>query len=157
MKQDIINHELHITIPEGFHLLSEDELNQIYMDENAERWGMRNEEDHMIFVIYYHRSNPLLAALASENDIVKSTQLKLAKGMENHGYAFNGYFSKEACGQERPGFDYEYNVGAVRQSGRILIIKKKNVCYTVYFYTRDNLLDKNLVHFDEVINSLSFE
>ena len=156
MNRAVIHNELNMFFPDGFHEMDREELKKLYLDDNPHRWGIRDQERHIVIAVFWHETNALLSALAGAKDVAKSTEKKLRKGMERYGYRCDGFFSETLCGEEAPGFRYTYRLGDVTQAAEILILKRKTVCYTIYYYAREELASVSRPVFEEILRSMRF-
>lgn len=157
MQETIINQELRLAYPEGFAPIDREELDRLYQDENHNRWGIRDRDRHVIVTVFWHRTNALLVSLADAKSIAKATEGKLRRGLKQHGYQFEGFFPTEVCGVATQGFRYSYRVEDVDQVGEIIILKRKAVCYTLYYYARKESALEGYPLFEEILRSLSFQ
>lgn len=157
MKKETIRDELYLEYPEEFVLMSREQLKEVYLDENPNRWGIRDLERHALFSVWWHVSNPLLAALASAEDICKADEKKMAKGLAGYGYVLKGFFDEKVASVSTKGFSYEYVLQGKKQIAETIVLKKKNVCYTIYFYSDEEHLDQNKETFREFLNSMELK
>ena len=157
MNKEIIRNELYLEYPDDFSVMSMDQLKAVYLDENTNRWGIRNDDRHALFSVWWHVSNPLLAALASADDVCKADEKKMAKGLSKYGYVLKGFFDEEVASLPAKGFSYEYELQGKKQIAETLILKKKNVCYTIYFYSDEEHLDFNKETFREFLRSMELK
>ena len=157
MNQAVIHGQLFLVYPDGFHVMDVEELNQAFLDDNPNRWGIWDRERHIIIAVFWHESSAILSALAGAKDVAKSTEKRLRKGLKRYGYESRGSFTTTLCGQETCGFRYAYRVGDVFQSAETVILKHGTCCYTIYYYARE---EKDLVSYpvyEQVLRSLRLE
>lgn len=157
MNQVLVNNELSLSYPDGFHIMDGAELAQAYQNSNPNRWGIWDKDRHLIVSVFWHRTNRLLVSLADAKSVAKSTERKLRKGLKSHGYSFHGFYERELCGQRTHGFHYQYQVGDVVQSGETIILKHGSLCYTIYCYTRKDTQLAGDPVFEEILRSCSFQ
>ena len=154
MNHALIHNELSLSYPDGFHEMDPEEMKRLYQDDNPDRWGIWDQERHIIVAVLWHDSNAFLAALASAKDVAKSTEKRLKRGMKNHGYQFGGFYQAEVSGLEAHGFRYSYHVGDVVQTAEALVLKRKNTCYAVYYYAREELAQVSRPVFERILQSI---
>ena len=154
MSNEVINNQLQITVPDGFRILTKEEMNAMYLDDNPDRWGMRNDEMHHTVAVLYHKSNPLLAMLADAKGIAESTQMKLSVGLSAYQYQKGEFFPAMVSGKDAYGFTYRYVNHGVPTGGTVLVFKNKNICYTVYDYSAEDYTEANRPVFEEICISL---
>ena len=69
-----IHHELEIAYPDGFHLMSAEELQQAYKSDYPNMWGIRDEDRHIIIAIFWKESNELLTKLVNAKSQAKRVE-----------------------------------------------------------------------------------
>ena len=74
MTNDIINNELEISWPEGFHRMNEAELRKAFKDNNPNRWGIMDEERHMMITVLWNRTNMLSAMTVGPKTVAYSVE-----------------------------------------------------------------------------------
>ena len=154
MNQALIHSQLSLSYPDGFREMDQEEMKRLYQDDNPDRWGIWDQERHIILTVLWHDSNVFLSALASAKDVAKSTEKQLKRGMKNHCYQFGGFFQTELSGQEAHGFRYSYHIGDIVQTAEALVLKRKNTCYTIYYYTREELDLVSRPVFERILRSI---
>ena len=154
MNQAVIRNELTLSYSDGFREMDREELKRVYQDETPDRWGIWDQERHIIVAVFWHESHALLSALAGANDVAKSTEKKLRKGLKRYGYCCDGFFSEALCGEEAPGFRYTYQIGDVTQTAEVLVLKRKTTCYTIYYYAREDLAAASRPVFAEILDTM---
>ena len=154
MNQALIHGQLSLSYPDGFREMGREEMKALYQDDNPDRWGLWDQDRHIIVAVLWHDSSPVLAALAGAKDVAKTTEKRLKRGMKAHGYRFGGFFQTELCGLEAHGFRYSYQVGEVTQAAETLVLKRKNTCFTIYYYAREELDLVSRPVYEEMLRSL---
>ena len=154
MTNALINQKLSVDVPDGYTVLSADQLQEMYRDTNTDRWGMRNESAHHTAAVFYHKSNPLLAAIADVKGIAESTQKKLAAGLSAYSYQLKGFYPAEVCGRKAYGFSYSYVNQEIPTDGETVIFKDGSTCYTVYSYSRNENSAANHSVFEAILASM---
>ena len=143
MSNEVINNQLQITVPDGFRILTKEEMKAMYLDDNPDRWGMRNDEMHHT-----------VAVLADAKGIAESTQMKLSAGLSAYQYQKGKFFPAMVSGKDAYGFTYRYVNHGVPTDGTVLVFKNKNICYTVYDYSAEDFTEANRSVFEEICSSL---
>ena len=156
MDDVLLNGCLKIPVPEGFRVLDREELRQMYLDDLPDRWGMRNEEEHIIVCVYWHKFNRLLKSIADPKEVCKADEKRISKVMKNNGYAFESYFDTEVAGIKACGFRYNYEVQGIPQVCEVTVLIRDNVTYTLYFYTRPECAEKARGIYGDIVGRISF-
>ena len=154
MNRTRVNDQLALSYPDGFHVMDREELKKLYLDDNPNRWGIWDQEKHIIITVFWHSSNALLAALAGAKDVAKSTEKKLHKGLGKYSYRRDGFFQTTLCGRETTGFRYTYQLGDVTLAAETIVLKEKTVCYTIYYYAREELALASHPVFEAVLDTM---
>ena len=151
-----LNGSLKITFPEGFTEMSREELKQAYGDDVPDRYGMKDTEKHIIFCVYWHKGPSFLSKLADCKSLRDRCERLISKSMRNHDYRLEEKFESTLCGLEVQGFRHSYVLQDIDFVSEVRVIKRDNVCYTLYYYTRKETQEENESVRDEILNSISF-
>lgn len=156
MTNDIINNELEISWPEGFHRMSERELRKAFKDNNPNRWGIMDEQRHMMITVLWNRTNMLSAMTVGPKTVAYSVEHKIKTSFDKSSYHFKSYFPKKVSGRNAYGFRYEYMMDNVVQLGEVLVTQNVNCYYTIYTYAlKVNKQDARKV-IDSIFKSLKY-
>jgi len=156
MAVERINRELNIMVPDGYRVMSAEEMTAMFLDDNPNRWAMRNEANHHTVAVFYHKSNPFLSLLADTKSVAESTQLRLAEGLFSHQYQKGEFFPSTICGQKAYGFTYRYINHDVPTDGTVIVFKHGNICYTIYGYSAETYTAANRPVFEAICDSMKF-
>ena len=156
MNTALVNNKMQFSYPDGFSVLSDEEIRQLYQTDNPDIYAIRNTERHITLAVFHHKTNTFLVKLASAKDVAKSTESRIRKGMKQAGYQLIGFNSREAAGQTGEGFRYQYSVQGIGQQCDVLVLKHQDTCYTVYYYTRPELSEENQKVYDDILDSITF-
>ena len=158
MTEYLINNTVQLSCPEGFHEMDSDELRQVYLDDNSNRWGIWDKEKHIIISVFWHRSSGLLMKLAGDaENVAKSTEGKLRHSLKNNNYHCEGFFTLSLNGKNAAGFRYNYTVQDVKQTGDVILMLHGKECYTVYYYARKDGPESDHEIFEQVLDSIRFQ
>jgi len=156
MDNATINDQIVIDVPDGFHVMGKAELKEVYNDENVDRWGMVNKDDHMVVTVYWHKSSRLLSAIVNEAEVCKSTEKRLHKLLKNYDYELLGFFQRKVCGENASGFRHRYLLQGIPCISEVFVFKHGATCYTIYSYTREECEETNRPVLNEVIESIAY-
>lgn len=159
MNTATLHGQLHVSYPDGFHVMGEEELHQAFADNNPNRWGIWDTDRHIIVAILWHESNALLSRLADTKGLAKRVQKHTAKTYAHYGYKAGELTRGETCGSEAWGFDYRFDMDGVGQVGRTEVFKHVEdgtcLCYTLYCYAREKQAQDGKEAFEAILASLS--
>ena len=79
MNQALIHGQLSLSYPDGFREMGREEMKALYQDDNPDRWGIWDQDRHIIVAVLWHDSSPALAALAGAKDVAKTTEKRLKR------------------------------------------------------------------------------
>lgn len=136
MGKALVHGELQVTTPATFVQMSPDELKQVFLDDNPNRWGARDVRMHRMIVITWQDSLGLLAKFVSTNALIKRVEKLSAKGYGAFEYQLGGFFKRNICGLEAEGFDFTYTLKGVGQKAQNIVFKHGKTCYTLYWVER---------------------
>lgn len=156
MVDTVVHGGLHLSYPDGFEVLGEDELRQLYRDDNQDRWGVRDRDRHLIFVVFWHDSNALLGKLAGTKSLARRAERLMSKALKAYAYRCGGFFSTRIGETKAEGFAYDYQVQGVDQAARTIVCRKGACCYTLYWYARKDGDPADAQVFEDLLASVSF-
>ena len=126
-----INGELALPRPEGFVVMSPEELARAYTCDNSDRWGMWDKKRHIMVTVLWQRYNPLLAWLADMKTLVKRNEQLTSRGYKDHDYRLEGFRSRDVRGMAGEGYRFTYRLGDVVQRIDTVLVKKGRTVYSL--------------------------
>ena len=137
MNKETVNGTVEIEIPDGFYVMSAEELRQAYQSEDPNRWGMRDKERHIIVTVMWKAYSVLPGLFLSDlKAVCKKNEHLSSKGYAGHGYRCDGFFSLSVDGQPAEGYRFSYRVEDVEQSAETILIRQGRTIYSVTFAGR---------------------
>jgi len=137
MSREVINGTVEIEVPDGFHVMSAEELRQAYRNEDPNRWGMWDKERHIIVTVMWKAYRGLLGLFLSDlKEVCKKNEQLNSKGYAGHGYRCDGFFSLSVDGQQAEGYRFSYRVGDAEQSAETILMRQGKTIYSVTFAGR---------------------
>lgn len=137
MSMETVNGTVEFEVPDGFSVMSAEELRQAYRNEDPNRWGIRDEERHIIVTVMWKAYTGLLGLFLSDlKAVCKKNEQLSSKGYAGHGYRCGGFFSLSVDGQPAEGYRFSYRVGDVEQSAETILIRQGRTIYSVTFAGR---------------------
>ena len=157
MNKAKVNDLFSIEVPEGFHTMSEEELRKAYRDDNPNRWGMWDQERHVMVTVMWKEYSRLLMMLADVKAICRKNEQIAAKGYGNNGYECGGFFSVNVDGEKAEGYRFSYCVDGVVQSAETILFKLGKTIFTVTCGGRRENQETDRELFDRIIDGISLE
>ena len=137
MSRETIGGAVEVEVPDGFCVMSAEELKQAYQSEDPNRWGMRNKERHIIMTVMWKAYHGLAGLFLSDlRAVCKKNEQLSSKGYAGHSYRCDGFFSLSVDGQPAEGYRFSYRIGDVEQSAETILIKQDKTIYSFTFAGR---------------------
>lgn len=154
MTSEKINGAFTLEIPEGFEVMSSEDLRKLYQNENADRWGMWDRERHILITVAWQRVNALLSFLADIKSVAKRNEQLIAKGYANNDYKMEGFFSSSAGNIHMEGYRFSYTLQGIPQKSETLLMKLEKNIYSITCVRRAENAEECADVFPAVIASL---
>ncbi len=129
--KEFIGHSLSIAIPDGFHVMDSQELQQVFLSYDPNRWGIWNKETHVRVTVLWKDYPLLLSKLADLKTVCRKNEQMTAKGYAGHNYLCGRFFSVTVAGQSAEGYSFTYSIDDIRQSAETVLIKKGKTIYSI--------------------------
>ena len=153
MNTALINNELELAYPDGFHQMDGDELKKAFGIDN-DLWGIWDTENHIIVSVMWHTSNKLLASIASTKGLLERVEKATAKAYAKASYKPIDTFETSACGEKALGFRFAFQMQDVAQTGQVMAFKHGAACYYIHCYERTELMDRSHPLFEQVFSTI---
>ena len=152
----LVNNEVYMTVPEGFHVMIEEELRQLFGDADPARWGLWDKERHIMVILDWKEYSPLTLKLTNVKKIATQNERIMEKGYKNNTFRLEGFFSAQVDGHEAEGYRYTYQVQGIGQKAESLLMIQKHTVYRLSFIgrTENEAADEPL--YEELRSGLSF-
>ena len=156
MVKAIINNEVILSYPDGFEVMDREALKEVFLDDNPNTWGIKDEKRHMIITVLWNRARMITAMITGPSTIADSVEHKMKTSLSKSRYKCNGFERKKVSGRNANGFTYEYILEGVEQIGEVLVFQNVNCYYTLYTYALKENCQAARVIIDSVENSIRF-
>lgn len=156
MVKTLINNELYLSYPDGFHEMSAAELKETFLDENPNRWGIKDENRHMLITVLWNNTNMLSALVVGPQAVAYSAERKLSASLNKSNYKSGAIEAIKINGRNCYKFAYKYVLENVEQIGEVLVMQNVNRYYTMYTYALKDKKQAARVIIDSITNSLKF-
>ena len=139
----LLNNELEITLPDGFHILTEEELAGMNFSDGKPDLCISDPERHIIISIAWRKSG-FAAHLLSAKDVIGKMESGIRKSMEPYGYSLETFLTEDMNGTPAEGFRYEYEAQGISMIGETFSVRKGKVFYYIHCYLRKALREESL-------------
>lgn len=157
MSKATVNDLMSIEVPEGFHTMSAEELRQAYQDDKQNRWGMWDQERHVMVTVMWKEYPRLLMMLSDVKGISRKNEQMAAKGYAGNGYECGGFFSVNVDGEKAEGYRFSYRIGNVEQSAETILFKLEKAIFSITCGGRRENREADRELFDRIIAGITLE
>ena len=154
MEKTAIAEGVNAIIPEGFHLMDEDEVFMFF--ENRKQRGIRSDERNMIVSVLNAKTGFIGSLLTNEKAVlngVLSTAKKRLKDYEEIEKMQTTIGGKKAAG-------VSYTCTATRSGepkyGEIFVVKHDKTFSVIQYYSAKELKDSNAEVYKQILDSIEF-
>lgn len=154
MQEIILNNEFKLSVPDGFHVLSEEEKAGMRLLEEGPFVGLSNPDRHIMATIGWKKAPGFSSLLLSSKDLIKNTEKTVRKSMSPFGYRCRGFEKKQIAGNEADSFLYEYTAQQVDMLAETCVMKVDKIIYYFNFYGRAALEQESLSAWNEILGSM---
>ena len=94
----ILNNELKLPVPEGFHVMDEEEVSRLRLLEEGPFAGLSDPERHMMITVGWKRLGSLTALMVNAGDVARHTEKTIHRAMAQMGYHCEGFRERQIAG-----------------------------------------------------------
>ena len=156
METALLNNELNLAYPDGFRVMSKEELSGYNFYSEAPGWCVNDAERHIMVSVSWKQVPSLFAKMLKVKDVAKSMEGQMAQAMKAFQYKLVEFTARTPGGKEAEGFRYDYTVQDTGMSGESLCVKNRNTFYYLHFYYRTALKEESMAVVDEILQSASW-
>ena len=80
-----LNNDLKLSYPDGFHVMTEEELKKYKYFEGAPGFCIEDPERHIIISVSWRQANPFVAMIAGTADVARNMEARIRKPMKKFG------------------------------------------------------------------------
>ena len=143
MEKINITNELSCSVPEGFRLFSEDELDNFFTEKKGVGFALRNEEKHAIIAVYALKLNFLIKHFTDDRAMMKGSKNKIERSLEDNNYEFVEEFTEERFRKKLYGFKYRYVVDDIPHDAEYLLLKGIKYYYGIQYFSQSKFHEEN--------------
>ncbi len=152
----VLNQELMISIPEGFHVMSEEELSRLNHYGQIPNWCVSDPDRHIILSVSWKKSG-FASFLLNTAEVAKKMEGEIHRLLSSYGYELKGYITENLGGVSADGFRYSYIAQDVLMIGESLSAKKGKVFYYIHGYLREELQEESLRTLEEIFRTFHWQ
>lgn len=157
MPEAILNNAMHLSYPEGFHELSEEEIRQMNTTDSPPVWAINDPERHMIVTGAFRQASSFQAFMLNAKDVATEMEKQIARPMKAFGYQRDKFFVRDGGGIQGAGFSYTYTADGTEMCGESYVFENNKVFYYLYFYYRKELIEEGRQTAEEILQTISWQ
>lgn len=150
----LLNNELNLTVPAGFHVMTEAERGKLQMPYVGQWVGLSDPERHIIVTAGWKQAGGLAMRLLSGRDLAKNMEKNISKPLQPLGYKPAGSRERTIAGTPAQGFGYSYTAQETPMYGESYAMKRGQTVYYFHFYARAALREESLPVWEELLGSI---
>lgn len=155
--ENVLNDEMRVPLPEGFHVMSDEERNSISKGQKAPDWVMADEERHILFSASWKAIPAFASFLLGAKDMAKNMKKRYGEAAESAGYTFGEIRKIMIGGEKAYGYPFSYEAEGVAMCGDSIVVKKGKNYYFFHTYYREAMKEESEKLLEELYGSISFE
>ena len=154
MEKVRVSDELFIGCPEGFHVMSEEELKGMNFMAEGPGIAMKDPDRHILVSVGVQKMNGFSALMLNQKELVKNMEKRIEQAQKPYGYHGAEFLTRQAGPDKADGVGYEYTAQDVGMYSESFAVKKgKNVTY-YHLYARSANKEESLKIWEEILGSV---
>lgn len=150
----LLNNELELGLPEGFHELSPEETGKLQFTETGAGSVFSDPERHIMVSVGWKQIGAFAGLLLNGSDLAKKMEKSLEGSMAAFGYQPVARLKKSLGGEPAEGIRYRYMAQEIGMEGESLVLKHKKTLYYLHFYTRAAMAAENQQVWEQILDSV---
>ena len=157
MERQTINETFTLQIPDGFEVLTEEDLRKMYRNVGDPfKWGMRDPEKHVIMTVLWKQYPALLSWTLDLKAVVKKNEQLTGKAHAAHSYRFLEFFSMQAGDEHAEGYRFSYDKEGVTQVCSNFLVRDGRTLYAFMCVGREENMDADRDSFRQIMETLQY-
>ena len=149
----VLNEELELTYPEGFHVMDEKEMSELHFLEEGAGLCLSDPQRHIILTVGWKNAG-LAGMMLNAKDAAKKAESAVAGAMKPFGIRSYGLEEGTVGGKKSYSFRYEYTAKETGMTGVTHTVKSGNTFYYFNYYGRTELNGESLPVLEEILGSV---
>ena len=157
MPTETINNELTIVVPDGFEIMSQEDLKVAYGDvkDKSEKWGMRDRDRHIMITVRWDHHSSMRMKMINVKATATAQQKTTARLYAKSDYRLVDTFSRTVAATEAAGYSLTYTVEGITQAATLMWLKGRNDVYGISAFSRPEH-DQSPAVIDKILDSIAF-
>ena len=149
-----IDDELLLTVPDGFHELSDDERSKMNIPWAGQWVGISDPERHILVTAASKKAGLLAGLLLNARDLAGNAEKQIRGAMEAFGYRAEGPTSCLIAGEKACGFRYAYEAQGIAMCAETCVFKRRGKIFYFHLYAREELCGESFAVWEEILSSV---
>lgn len=156
MAEFIINNEMKVTCPEGFHVMNEEELSELNFIAKGDCEVLSDPERHIIISVGWRSAKGVSFLLLRPYDIVRNEARTVARANKYFNFRMGDFTEGVIGGEDANGFRYGYTADEIDMAVETVVLRHNKKFYYLHFYTREDQMEENGALWEEALHNISF-
>ena len=150
----LLNRELNLSCPEGFHVMGEEERSSLRFIEEGPGLCLGDPDRHMIISIGYRAMGMFSSFLLDTGDAAMKMETNVRDAMKTYEYQMDGFRDRLVDGKKAVGFRYRYVSGDTQMTAESWLLKQKQTFYYFHCYMRSALEEESLAVWEKFLDTI---
>lgn len=155
MSDLLLNNELSLPVPDGFHVMTDEECKGMNIMGDGKWVGLSDPERHILVIAGWKQPPAFALMLLSEKDLAKNMEKQIGSALQPAGYASEGFTEKVIAGTKACGAQYRYTASGTEMVAASYSMKFRKKTYYFHFYGREALREESITVWNEMLESIS--
>lgn len=120
---------IYLPYPDGFHILTDEEKNNLNLLSDGLWSGISDPERHILITAGYKRTGKLISLIIDDKSLAVNAEKQVSKSMSQFGYILSGTKECKIINKNARGFAYEYTSSSIKMYGETYALKIGNNIY----------------------------
>ncbi len=153
--QDLrIGNELLLTVPDGFHELTEEERSKMNMPWAGQWVGISDPKRHIVVTAGSKKAGLLAGLLLNARDLAGNMEKQIRGAMNSFGYRGEGPTACRIAGEKACGFRYAYEAQGTAMCAESCVFKRRGTVCFLHLYAREELRAESFAVWEEILSSV---
>ncbi len=153
MEKVCLNGAWELSVPDGFKILSREEIDALHAYGEPPRFCISDPERHILLCAGWKPAG-LAGWLAGVADIARGAEARIRTPMRQFGYRRDEFCSRLLGGRKAEGFRYQYQAQGVYMIGETWVMKENKTIYNIHVYFRRALKEDSRPVIEEILGSI---
>ncbi len=155
MERLLLNNELLLPCPDGFHPLDEEERAALPQLESGSGAVLSDPARHMLISVGWKQPNGFALLLLTDDEVAKRTEQTVRRAMQRFDYRAEGFLTRTIAGLPAKGFRYGYTAQGVEMCAETCILRRKKTLYYFHCYARAARREESFALWESVLGGIA--